>query len=94
MPSRRSTGRSWTVKTTTALFTLTDEGLTQAEIAKQLRRTPKAIERKAAKVRRKLATELRRKSYLTMTFPAVVKRIVVSPQDRFRVANLILGGRI
>ena len=48
MPTTRSTGRTWTTKTLTTLFDRTAEGSTQAEIAKRLRRTPKAIERKVA----------------------------------------------
>lgn len=84
--------RAWTIKATSNLFDLTREGLTQAQIAKRLRRTPKAIERKVAKVRRSLATELRRKSYLTMDFASIVKTIKAT--DTLRIGALIAGGRI
>lgn len=94
MPSRRSTGRSWTTKTLCSLFEMTADGYTQAEIAKNLRRTPKAIERKVAKVRRTLATEFRRKTYLTMTFPTLVRTIMAKPTDVQRLSGLIAGDRI
>ena len=84
--------RSWTTKAVSNLFTYTEQGLTQREIAKKLRRTPKAVERKVAKVRRDLATELKRKSYLTMTFPEIVSAL--KPNDTPRIAAAIAGGRI
>ena len=94
MPTTRSTGRTWTTKTLTTLFDMTAEGSTQAQIAKRLRRTPKAIERKAAKVRKALATELRRKSYLKMTFPAICTSVYQDPKLFTRVSAAIADGRI
>lgn len=88
------TTRNWTTKSLSNLFTLTSQGMTQAEIAKRLRRTPKAIERKVAKVRQNLATELRRKSYLALDFGTIVDRISAKPTDMARVQELIAGGRI
>ena len=55
MPSRRSTGRSWTPETTAIMLDMAREGRTQKEIALRLRRTPKAIERKVAKLRGRLS---------------------------------------
>lgn len=94
MPSRRSTGRTWTPQTTARLFDLAIEGYTQAQIAKQLRRTPKAIERKAAKLRPALASEFRRKSYLTMPFQTIAQTIVSKATDRQRLTSLIASDRL
>lgn len=51
MPALRSTGRAWTDHTTNILIDMTNRGFSQREIATRLRRTPKAIERKIAKLR-------------------------------------------
>lgn len=51
MPALRSTGRAWTPHTTSILIDMTRRGFSQREIAQRLRRTPKAIERKIAKLR-------------------------------------------
>jgi IS30 family transposase len=84
----------WTVRSLTNLFELTAQGMTQAQIAKRLRRTPKAVERKVAKLRRNLASELRRESYLNMDFQSIVNRINAAPTLRTRVSALIAGNRI
>jgi len=52
----RSSGRSWTPETTARLFDMTRNGLTQKHVARILRRSPKAIERKVAKIRKQIAT--------------------------------------
>jgi hypothetical protein len=51
----RSTGRTWTPETTALLFDLTRTGKTQRQIAQRLRRSPKAIERKAAKLKKAIS---------------------------------------
>ena len=55
MPALRSTGRSWTPTTIGILFNMARQGRSQREIAQRLRRTPKAVERKIAKIRRGVA---------------------------------------
>lgn len=55
MPALRSTGRSWTPTTIGILFNMTRQGRSQREIAQRLRRTPKAVERKTAKLRQEVA---------------------------------------
>ena len=51
----RSTGRTWTPETTARLFDMTRNGLTQKQAARILRRTPKGVERKIAKLKRKIS---------------------------------------
>jgi hypothetical protein len=70
MPSRRSTGRSWTPAVVTNLFTMSLQGYTQAQIARQLRRTPKAIERKVARLR---------SSIRSLPF-ATLARVILAPE--------------
>ena len=60
----RSTGRTWTPDTTARLFNMTRNGLTQKQAARVLRRSPKAVERKVAKLRKQIAT---------MPFPQLAK---------------------
>jgi hypothetical protein len=52
----RSSGRTWTPETTAKLFDMTRQGLTQVQAARILRRTPKGVERKIAKLKKKIST--------------------------------------
>jgi transcriptional regulator len=76
----RSTGRTWTPETTALLFDLTRTGKTQREIAQRLRRSPKAIERKAAKLK---------KAVSRLSFTEFVHAI-----NTFSIATRIAGGKL
>ena len=69
----RSTGRIWIPRTITRLFDLSREGYSQREIARELRRSPKAVECKVAKLRKRIAI---------MPFPQLAQVISAGALER------------